>query len=70
MTPQQLLSHLLKSHLESHGNLNAITQELGICKSQLMKYVEMTGSPRIDTAQRLFYYFGYELKVELKELEG
>lgn len=40
-----------------------------------MKYIEMTGSPRIDTAKRLFEYFGYELKVEelsneLKELEG
>jgi DNA-binding phage protein len=64
MTPHEQLSKLLTEHQHNHGNLNDITQSLGICKQQLMKYVDMTGSPRMNTAEKLFEYFGYEIKVE------
>jgi DNA-binding phage protein len=63
MTPHEQLSWLLKRHLHNQGNLNDITQSLGICKQQLMKYVDMTGSPRMNTAEKLFEYFRYEIKI-------
>jgi DNA-binding phage protein len=62
--PHEQLSWLLKRHLHNQSNLNDITQSLGICKQQLMKYVDMTGSPRMNTAEKLFEYFGYEIKIE------
>lgn len=66
MTPEQQLSQLLKDHISKHGHLNAVTTATNVCKGQLLKYVDMTGSPRINTAERIFEYFGYELKIEKK----
>jgi DNA-binding phage protein len=64
MTPHEQLSKLLTEQLNKQGNLNDITQSLGICKQQLMKYVDKTGSPRLNTAEKLFEYFGKQIKID------